>query len=477
MLDKVVSSISKAGFASLVFVAASMGCGSSGAEGGPNVASDGGSDAITTEDGAAGEAGGTQSGGTGGGGAAGSAGGSSSGAGGSAGSPGGSGGSAGSGAGAPGGSGGSAGSGASAPGGSGGSAGSAGSGGSDGYCGDGVINTPAEECDGSELGGATCVSVTLDPLASGEPTCRADCTLSTTGCAWCGDGVANNGEPCDGNDFGTATCATELGVVGAGGSLSCWDCEVSTSACWYCGDGVRNGSEACDGYDMGGATCSSVLGSGQTGTLACHGSCVFNTSGCHAACTPNCAGKECGGDGCGGQCGTCSGSSTCQNGQCQPTCTPNCVGKQCGHDGCGGLCGSCGGGAYCEDNQCTTCTDACESLVDTTLPYNTSGCTPTDNDCASCGGPSCGLRYSYTCGGTPVGSEYAPPDIPGCKRRQGSANSFCCPQAACVRYSGADAYCLASFGLPIGRVCHAEAAAAPGCVPSLYYSNVVCCPS
>ncbi|MEM4245422.1 MAG: hypothetical protein QXR60_04435, partial [Candidatus Nanoarchaeia archaeon] len=34
------------------------------------------------------------------------------------------------------------------------------------------------------------------------------------------------------------------------------------------------------------------------------------------ACTPNCAGKECGDDGCGGSCGTCSSGKTCSNGQC-----------------------------------------------------------------------------------------------------------------------------------------------------------------
>ncbi len=34
------------------------------------------------------------------------------------------------------------------------------------------------------------------------------------------------------------------------------------------------------------------------------------------SCTPQCNGKQCGDDGCGGACGNCSGSTTCQNGQC-----------------------------------------------------------------------------------------------------------------------------------------------------------------
>ncbi len=37
---------------------------------------------------------------------------------------------------------------------------------------------------------------------------------------------------------------------------------------------------------------------------------------------------------------------------CQGVCIPDCVGKQCGDDGCGGNCGDCPPGVECEDNQC-----------------------------------------------------------------------------------------------------------------------------
>ncbi len=78
------------------------------------------------------------------------------------------------------------------------------------------------------------------------------------------------------------------------------------------------------------------------------------TSG--GSCTPNCAGKQCGSDGCSGACGTCASPSTCNaSNQCvAPTCTPNCSGKQCGDDGCGGVCGTCATGQTCSANQCTT---------------------------------------------------------------------------------------------------------------------------
>jgi hypothetical protein len=58
-------------------------------------------------------------------------------------------------------------------------------------------------------------------------------------------------------------------------------------------------------------------------------------------CTPNCAGKECGADGCGGTCGTCGQFQFCNAGTCDVICIPDCAGKECGDNGCGGSCGSC----------------------------------------------------------------------------------------------------------------------------------------
>lgn len=105
-------------------------------------------------------------------------------------------------------------------------------------------------------------------------------------------------------------------------------------------------------------------------------------------CQPNCAGKQCGSDGCGGQCGMCGegkicdiGTFTCQcnrkcdgttcgddgcggtcscqnlNDTCDPEtkickCTPNCDGKECGDNGCGEKCGSCGSGLFCDNGKC-----------------------------------------------------------------------------------------------------------------------------
>ncbi len=70
-------------------------------------------------------------------------------------------------------------------------------------------------------------------------------------------------------------------------------------------------------------------------------------------CRPQCDGKTCGPDGCGGSCGTCGAQEVCDGGTC--LCTPDCGTKVCGGDGCGGSCGS------CSDQGAATCgtTGAC----------------------------------------------------------------------------------------------------------------------
>ena len=94
---------------------------------------------------------------------------------------------------------------------------------------------------------------------------------------------------------------------------------------------------------------------------------------CEAVCTPDCNGKECGTDGCGGVCGICLGATICTNGVCaSPGCTPQCGGKMCGPDGCGGLCGS------CEPGQICTISGTCMG----------GGCTP------DCTGKQCGMTVA-----------------------------------------------------------------------------------
>ena len=72
-------------------------------------------------------------------------------------------------------------------------------------------------------------------------------------------------------------------------------------------------------------------------------------------CVPQCAERECGDDGCGGDCGACPQVAPyCVQNQCAVTCEPSCNGRECGDDGCGGSCGVCltAGSACGDDGLC-----------------------------------------------------------------------------------------------------------------------------
>ncbi len=145
-----------------------------------------------------------------------------------------------------------------------------------GWCGDGVIE-PAETCDGANLDGATCVT---QGFVSGVLTCATNCdSFVTTACTHCGNGYINTGETCDGGNLNGATCATQGFTLG---TLACRaDClSFDTSGCYSCGDGIIGGPESCDGANVGGQTCA-VVGC-RPGTLLCNADCLgLNTSGCY----------------------------------------------------------------------------------------------------------------------------------------------------------------------------------------------------
>lgn len=146
-------------------------------------------------------------------------------------------------------------------------------------CGNGVRDG-AEQCDGMDLGGATCEN---QDFGAGPLACRSDCTLDTSRCpgsAGCGDGVAGPGEECDGADLGGATCYGEGFTAGV---LSCTGaCKLDRSACVTCGNGIVEEFEACDGTDLGGVTCES-LGLG-VGIPTCSAACTIDTSTCGPLC-------------------------------------------------------------------------------------------------------------------------------------------------------------------------------------------------
>jgi len=83
--------------------------------------------------------------------------------------------------------------------------------------------------------------------------------------------------------------------------------------------------------------------------------CALELSMCAEDCSPNCKGKECGSDGCGGTCGACGNGEVCSGGLCV-TCVPDCGDRECGDDGCGGTCGECAIGYQCEAGYCVDST-------------------------------------------------------------------------------------------------------------------------
>ena len=99
-------------------------------------------------------------------------------------------------------------------------------------CGNSVAET-GEDCDGGDLAGASCSSLGFD---SGILACSSSCTFDTSSCsndpgAVCGNGIAETGEDCDGFDLGGATCQSlgfDQGTLACGGL-----CGFDTSGCSF----------------------------------------------------------------------------------------------------------------------------------------------------------------------------------------------------------------------------------------------------
>ena len=155
-------------------------------------------------------------------------------------------------------------------------------------CGNGV-REGTEACDGLDLGGQTCATL---QLGSGQLQCNLNCTFDTSGCsrqAECGNGIVEGGEQCDGNNLGGKTCAS-IGMGFSGGTLACNpDCTWNTTGCTQqeqCGNGVIEAGEQCDGNNFAGATCQTFGFTG--GALRCTPQCQVDTNGCSSTAAENC---------------------------------------------------------------------------------------------------------------------------------------------------------------------------------------------
>jgi len=117
----------------------------------------------------------------------------------------------------------------------------------------------------------------------------------------------------------------------------------------------------CAGKQCGPDGCGGSCGDCEA-PLVCH----LVWGNCRSECVGTClnGSRQCGTDGCGGSCGTCAAPLSCneQTGRCEDRCIRQCLGKQCGDDGCEGRCGYCPPGQGC--NAQGRCYD---------LPYTCTG--------------------------------------------------------------------------------------------------------
>lgn len=272
----------------------------------------------------------------------------------------------------------------------------------DNYCGDGhkqnpntegrggLYNDGYEDCDGAD-------SVSLDPSQANNPQLQYGCMTGVgaqtpkvipngnycvfrspvDGGGFCGDGycqleIQTAGGPVPVEDSGSCNidCSpgqnNPIGCPGANQHREGQICVCNTG--WYnCDGNASNGCESnsaclpsCQAHQhLSGSSCIC-----DSGWYDCDG---VSSNGCESnsscsSCTPNCLGRQCGDDGCGGSCGTCPSGETCfaPTGKCKANCTPNCPAMYCGSDGCGGFC-NCASGQVCSSNDlcCTFSLSSC----------------------------------------------------------------------------------------------------------------------
>ncbi|MFZ4579909.1 MAG: hypothetical protein ACOYOB_16085 [Myxococcota bacterium] len=218
--------------------------------------------------------------------------------------------------------------------------------------------------------------------------CQPECTDKKCGddgcggtCGGCdGDSVCSQGacvDPCSPEPI--ACQNNTCGDNGCGGS--CGSCAKGSE----CVEGSCKAVVTPPKPDSCQGSCGSLAPSGCSCALGCQKSdtcCSDYAEFC--ACKPDCNGKQCGDDGCGGTCGTCKGDKPwCDDKQlCSATCVKACDGKSCGDDGCGGQCGKCEAGSSCAStSQCVADEWQCPLYYYADGQACDCGCGAPDPDC------------------------------------------------------------------------------------------------
>lgn len=242
-------------------------------------------------------------------------------------------------------------------------------------CGNGFLEA-GEECDGTDTGGASCISAGFD---GGTLTCNSNCTINTANCTTCGNGVLESGEECEAGNTGSASCG-DAGCLS--GTPSCSSsCTIDYGSCSSCpacnSDGICDIDENC-------GDCSDCLQ--QSGEPQCgNGACEIHAGENCQNCPSDCAGR---------QNGKPNGRFCCGNGGENPV---GCGDSRCseGSNICisSNLPGSC-----CNDGACTGVENSFNCEIDCGPPPSCriagEACISNDECCSSnCGGK----KNSKTC--------------------------------------------------------------------------------
>ncbi|MBI3180002.1 MAG: hypothetical protein HYZ27_10100 [Deltaproteobacteria bacterium] len=390
-----------------------------------------------------------------------------------------------------------------------------------------VARCADKRCGSDGCGGTcgTCDDPAMPFCADGA--CAAECVPDCIGaecgddgcggsCGTCQDGhlcsehghCVPNGWTCDpasydardACDCGCGVADTDceqahLALVGCGLFETCVSgaCTARVPAAWTCADLQYEDGYFCD-CDCGAPDpdCARrdnpVLGCAPTDACAATGTCT--------PCVPDCADRKCGGDGCGGVCGSCGNPDpsapetvalACVDGQCVPGCdgdfATRCAHLACGDDGCGGSCGTCEGGAECVRGQCVvppemscrgrcgidapggcSCNENCAALGNCCPDVVAAGCLCL-SDCKgrSCGDDGCGGNCGYC----------DTPELPYCGG-DGQCGTTCTRR--CEGRQCGDDGCGGSCGGCIDGTCNGDL-----CIPSTwtcpayYYGEGVAC--